>query len=186
MICCDWNHPSIILWGVPINESRDDHDFYTRTNALAHQLDATRPTGGIRNFEKSELLEDVFTINDFGFPLSAQPPLVPEHGICWADLSNQDYRQHGTVGRAHIASCPRPQPVGFECTVRRCFWLVRLRLQHTFRLRFRRPDLLPEGKMQFNHTPLLKHTAKKNHNFLERVFVRLDGSIRLRFFPNVR
>ena len=36
MIRRDWNHPSIILWGVRINESRDDHDFYTRTNALAH------------------------------------------------------------------------------------------------------------------------------------------------------
>jgi beta-galactosidase len=71
MIRRDWNHPSIILWGVRINESRDDHDFYTRTNALAHQLDPTRPTGGIRNFEQSELLEDVFTINDFGFPLRA-------------------------------------------------------------------------------------------------------------------
>ena len=28
MIRRDWNHPSIILWGVRINESRDDHDFY--------------------------------------------------------------------------------------------------------------------------------------------------------------
>src|ERR1700683_1826475 len=71
MIRRDWNHPSIILWGVRINESRDDHDFYSRTNALAHQLDPTRQTGGIRNFENSELLEDVFTINDFGFPLRA-------------------------------------------------------------------------------------------------------------------
>jgi beta-galactosidase len=69
MIRRDWNHPAIILWGVRINESGDDHDFYTRTNSLAHQLDPTRQTGGIRNFEKSELLEDVFTINDFGFPL---------------------------------------------------------------------------------------------------------------------
>ena len=33
MIRRDWNHPSIILWGVRINESRDNHDFYTRTNA---------------------------------------------------------------------------------------------------------------------------------------------------------
>src|SRR3984885_1513976 len=71
MIRRDWNHPSIILWGVRINESRDDHDFYTRTNAAAHHLDATRQTGGIRNFPQSELLEDVFTINDFGFPLRA-------------------------------------------------------------------------------------------------------------------
>ncbi|HVU47359.1 MAG TPA: glycoside hydrolase family 2 TIM barrel-domain containing protein [Terracidiphilus sp.] len=71
MIRRDWNHPSIILWGVRINESRDNHDFYTRTNALAHQLDPTRQTGGIRNFPGSELLEDVFTVNDFGFPLRA-------------------------------------------------------------------------------------------------------------------
>ncbi len=70
MIRRDWNHPSIILWGVRINESPDDHDFYVRTNALAHALDPTRQTGGIRNNRSSELLEDVFTINDFGFPLS--------------------------------------------------------------------------------------------------------------------
>jgi beta-galactosidase len=72
MIRRDWNHPSIVLWGVRINESKDDHDFYTRTNALAHRLDPTRPTGGIRYFQSSEFLEDVFTMNDFGFPL--KPP----------------------------------------------------------------------------------------------------------------
>jgi len=77
MIRRDWNHPSIILWGVRINESPDDHDFYTRTNALAHQLDPTRPTGGIRNHFDSELLEDVFTMNDFGFPL--EPPNHPRY-----------------------------------------------------------------------------------------------------------
>ena len=64
MIRRDWNRPSIILWGVRINESRDNHDFYTRTNALAHQLDPTRQTGGIRYFQESEFLEDVFTMND--------------------------------------------------------------------------------------------------------------------------
>lgn len=71
MIRRDWNHPSIVLWGVRINESRDDHDFYTRTNKLAHALDPTRQTGGIRYFQGSEFLEDVFTMNDFGFPLKA-------------------------------------------------------------------------------------------------------------------
>jgi beta-galactosidase len=69
MIRRDWNHPSIILWGVRINESKDDHDFYLHTNELAHLLDPTRQTGGIRNFQESEFLEDVFTMNDFGFPL---------------------------------------------------------------------------------------------------------------------
>jgi len=72
MIRRDWNHPSIVLWGVRINESRDDHDLYSRTNALAHQLDTTRQTGGIRDSQESEFLEDVFTMNDFGFPL--KPP----------------------------------------------------------------------------------------------------------------
>ena len=59
------NHPSIMLWGVRINESRDDDELYTRTNKVAHNLDSTRQTGGIRNFRKSHLLEDVYTYNDF-------------------------------------------------------------------------------------------------------------------------
>ena len=65
MITRDWNHPSIVIWGVRINESGDNHDFYTRTNALAHALDSTRPTGGVRYITDSELLEDVYTMNDF-------------------------------------------------------------------------------------------------------------------------
>jgi beta-galactosidase len=77
MIKRDWNHPSIILWGVRINESKDNHDFYTRTNALAHKLDLTRQTGGIRYFQESEFLEDVFTMNDFGWPL--KPPNHPRY-----------------------------------------------------------------------------------------------------------
>lgn len=65
MIERDRNHPSIILWGVRINESWDDHTFYTATNALAHELDPTRQTGGVRFWQDSEFLEDVFTFNDF-------------------------------------------------------------------------------------------------------------------------
>jgi len=76
MIGRDWNHPSIILWGVRINESLDNHDFYTRTNALAHELDDSRQTGGIRYLVDSELLEDVYTRNDFGFPL-----MTPNHPL---------------------------------------------------------------------------------------------------------
>lgn len=82
MVKRDWNHPSIILWGVRINESSDNHDFYTRTNAKAHELDDSRQTGGIRNRYESERLEDVFTMNDFRFPM--RPPnhplyIVTEH-----------------------------------------------------------------------------------------------------------
>ena len=59
------NHPSIILWGVRINESLDDDEFYTRTNAIAHELDPSRATSGVRYLEKSSLLEDVYAFNDF-------------------------------------------------------------------------------------------------------------------------
>ncbi len=59
------NHTSIILWGVRINESKDDDDFYRRTNEAARMFDPTRQTGGVRAHKKSSLLEDVYTYNEF-------------------------------------------------------------------------------------------------------------------------
>ncbi len=88
------NHPSIIIWGVRINESGDDDEFYERTNKIAHSLDKTRATGGVRCFKKSNLLEDVYTYNDFSHigtnpgcikkseatPDMEKPYLVSEYG----------------------------------------------------------------------------------------------------------
>ena len=65
MINHHFNHPSIVLWGVRINESPDDHEFYTRTNEIARSIDDFHQLGGIRNFKKSEFIEDVYTYNDF-------------------------------------------------------------------------------------------------------------------------
>lgn len=65
MIVRDRNHPSVVIWGVRINESPDDKDFYSKTNEIARLLDDTRPTGGVRNIAKSQFLEDVYTYNDF-------------------------------------------------------------------------------------------------------------------------
>lgn len=59
------NHPSIILWGVRINESVDCDELYTRTNKEAHGLDPYRQTSGVRYLKKSSLLEDVYAFNDF-------------------------------------------------------------------------------------------------------------------------
>lgn len=59
------NHPSIFLWGVRINESLDDDDFYRETNRIAHELDPSRCTSGVRYIENSHLLEDVYAYNDF-------------------------------------------------------------------------------------------------------------------------
>ena len=71
-VCNTWemvtqyrNHPSIVLWGVRINESQDDDELYRRTNAIARQLDPSRPTSGVRYLTKSSLLEDVYAFNDF-------------------------------------------------------------------------------------------------------------------------
>jgi beta-galactosidase len=86
MIRRDWNHPSIVLWGVRINESPDNHAFYARTNAVARALDDSRQTGGVRNRYESECLEDVFTFNEFRDPATdIRPPnhdcyLVTEFG----------------------------------------------------------------------------------------------------------
>lgn len=61
------NHPSIILWGVRINESLDDDKLYAETNAVARNFDPTRPTAGVRYLTKSHLLEDIYTFNDFSY-----------------------------------------------------------------------------------------------------------------------
>ena len=64
MIKRDFNHPSIILWGVRINESPDDYDLYAQPmpwqKAGSHAADRR-----VRNFPGSEFLEDVYTFNDF-------------------------------------------------------------------------------------------------------------------------
>ncbi|MDX2137922.1 MAG: glycoside hydrolase family 2 TIM barrel-domain containing protein [Chloroflexota bacterium] len=77
MIERDRNHPSIILWGVRINESWDDEGFYRLTNEIAHRYDPTRQTGGVRYFQESQFLEDVFTFNDFSN--SVQEPKNTPH-----------------------------------------------------------------------------------------------------------
>ena len=58
-------HPSIVIWGVRINESTDNDAFYEKTNAVARKLDPTRPTSGVRYIENSSLLEDIYGYNDF-------------------------------------------------------------------------------------------------------------------------
>ncbi|MGL1893542.1 MAG: glycoside hydrolase family 2 protein [Spirochaetaceae bacterium] len=65
MIERDWNHPSVIIWGVRINESPDNDSFYSKTNKMAKDLDTTRQTGGVRCIPDSNLIEDVYTMNDF-------------------------------------------------------------------------------------------------------------------------
>ena len=67
MILTQYNHPGIFIWSIHINESLDDDELYTRANALAHKLDSSRPTTGVRYITNSHLLEDVYSLNDFTY-----------------------------------------------------------------------------------------------------------------------
>ncbi len=67
MVCEYRHHPSIVLWGVRINESVDSEAFYSATNQWARKLDPSRQTGGVRYLKNSQLLEDVYTFNDFSY-----------------------------------------------------------------------------------------------------------------------
>ena len=80
MIVRDRNHPSIIMWGVRVNESADDDTLYARTNEMARMLDPTRATGGVRNFAGSSLLEEVYTYNDFSYA-GEKKALASAHAI---------------------------------------------------------------------------------------------------------
>lgn len=60
-----YNHPSIFLYGVRINESQDNDEFYKKANEIAKSIKPNALTGGVRNFKKSHLFEDIYTYNDF-------------------------------------------------------------------------------------------------------------------------
>ena len=74
------NHPSIILWGVRVNESQDDDDLYRRTNTIAHNCDPSRATSGVRYLQKSSLLEDVYAFNDFSHT-GQNPGVLPKKAV---------------------------------------------------------------------------------------------------------
>ena len=61
----DRNSPSVIAWGVRVNNSRDFDELYFKANKAAKDLDPTRQTLGARNFMGSRMYEDVFGYNDY-------------------------------------------------------------------------------------------------------------------------
>jgi beta-galactosidase len=75
------NRPSIVTWGVRINESANARELYARTEALAKELDPSRHTtgamvGGI--YSTNDFQHDVFSYNDYLHTAEAatlRPPL---------------------------------------------------------------------------------------------------------------
>ncbi len=70
MIRRDRDHPSIVIWAVRANETRNDPALYGRTRELAKTLDGSRPTSGSmtpgsrKNWEE-EWRQDVFAFDDY-------------------------------------------------------------------------------------------------------------------------
>ncbi|MBN1756954.1 MAG: DUF4982 domain-containing protein, partial [Chitinispirillaceae bacterium] len=78
MIMRDRNRPSVISFGVRINQSADIHEFYTESNRIAQTLDPGRPTHGVRVMDrgsKDKFFEDVWAQN-FKVPTDT-PPVLP-------------------------------------------------------------------------------------------------------------
>ena len=70
MVRRDRNHPSIVIWGVRVNESPNDPELYRRTRQIANSLDGTRPTSGTmtpgsRKTWRDEWHQDVFAFDDY-------------------------------------------------------------------------------------------------------------------------
>ena len=108
MVLQNRNHPSIVLWGVRINESMDDNPLYKKANALARELDPSRQTSGVRFMPFSNLLEDVYAYNDFSHtgnnagvmkkelisPRACKPYLVSEHNGHMFPTKSYDCEEH--------------------------------------------------------------------------------------------
>lgn len=70
MVLRDRNRPSIVIWGVRVNESANDPALYKRTRAVAKSLDDSRPTSGSmtpasRRHWQRDWHQDVFAFDDY-------------------------------------------------------------------------------------------------------------------------
>jgi beta-galactosidase len=66
MVRRDRNRPSIVIWGVRVNESKNDPPLYERTKALAKSLDGSRPTSGSMTVHSTKgWQQDVFALDDY-------------------------------------------------------------------------------------------------------------------------
>lgn len=98
MVRRDRNHPSVIIWGARLNETRDDVAFYTSTRDLAHSLDDSRPTVGAMvagTYNTPNYVQDVFSYNDYASSTGPNGEKQPE---LLAPRTDRPYMVSETVG----------------------------------------------------------------------------------------
>ena len=126
MIVRDRNRPSMVIWGVRVNESANEVELYRRTTALAKSLDGSRPaSGSMTSTSTKNWREDVFAMDDYHAnpdgSVGIHPPL-PDVPYMLAETVGQfnyatgkgfdaKYRRAGRRGVAGTTgSAPRPGP----------------------------------------------------------------------------
>lgn len=82
MVLRDRNRPSVVIWGVRVNESRNDPALYTRTRDLTKSLDGSRPTSGSMTPDsmktwKEQWHQDVFAFDDYHSAPDGSVGLIP-------------------------------------------------------------------------------------------------------------
>lgn len=78
MIIRDRSRPSVILWGIRLNETANDPAFYARTAAVAAQLDGSRQTSGAMDiYSTDEFSADVFAYDDYHTDANGNATLLP-------------------------------------------------------------------------------------------------------------
>ena len=82
MVMRDRHRPSIIIWGVQVNESDRDPALWGRTRDLAYELDGTRQTSGSSTSRSlTDWVQDVLAYDDYGHSRGNATISAPTAGI---------------------------------------------------------------------------------------------------------